>query len=65
MVAMKEQFKVTPCSHDMHEWEDAQRKLDRVENLDRWIRQDLEDLLEVAEFHRVVRICTEMLERCK
>jgi hypothetical protein len=57
--------KVTPCSQETDEWMDAQRKLDRVENLDRWVRQDLEDLLEAAEFHRVMRICTEMLERCK
>jgi hypothetical protein len=60
---MTEQFKTTPCSQPLHDWEDEQRAQDLVENLEQWAEQNLEDLAELGEHARVRRICTKWLDK--
>jgi hypothetical protein len=63
---MNKPVKVTPCSHDYHAWFDemAEQRSDWPENRRREVTIMLEQMLD-EDTHNLIRICTEMLERCK
>jgi hypothetical protein len=61
--AMSGPVKITPCSHEHYAWLDEQRA-DWPENRRREVTIMLEQMLDEDQ-HNLIRICTEMLERCK
>jgi hypothetical protein len=63
---MNKPVKVTPCSQDYYEWLDGYtgQRADWPENRRREVTIMLEEMLD-EDPHSLIRICTEMLERCK
>ena len=49
--------------HPLHDWEDEQRRIDLVENLEQWTERNLDELLALGERKRVFRIAEKYLDK--
>lgn len=52
-----------PGYYDDPKWEEEQRRIDLVENLQQWVEDYLTELLAHGEAARVRRICTAYLDK--